>query len=297
MKINKNFIKLIAITLVVFGCKKSNITIEHQNLIAIDQDYKEALKIASKEDKLIFIDFYTTWCAPCKKLDKWVFQNDSIKNIFKKDFILLKYNAENDTIFHLSKKHHVSSYPTGLVLNKKGFVLNRKYGFPGEDFQSLSENVLKFANESIELNKASKIIVGYSNTIDVTQYPNFYVDYVNRTNTKVNPSELHAYFNSKKDILSEEYFSPLLYFARDVSDTIANITLKNQKKYVDLYGKTDVEILMYFLTSGKFEKAISEKNQVKYDKAVVYAKTALNKKWTDDILPYFEKEFQKALNE
>lgn len=304
-------IKLIAIALLLFGCKNEkklsitkdnsvgvgqDLTINNQDLIVVDQDYNKALRIAVLEDKSIFIDFYTTWCAPCKKLDKLVFQNDSIEQILKKDFILLRYNAENDTVFHLSKKHHVSSYPTGLVLNKDGYVLNRKYGFRGDDFESLSKSVLEFTNESVALNKKDKILKGYSNKIDASKYPKFYIDYINRTNIKINPSELDNYLNSAKDIFSEQYFSTLFYFAGDASDNIANTTLENRKKYLALYGYTDVEILLYFLTSGKFDRAIKEKNQKKYDEAIAFAKTGLSKKWTDDILPSFEKDYLKAQN-
>lgn len=302
---------LIAIVFLLSGCKNENtssiakdnlvgfekdLAINNQDLIIVDQDYNKALKIAALEDKSIFIDFYTTWCAPCKTLDKLVFQNDSIKKILRTDFILLKYNAENDTVFHLSKKHHVSSYPTGLVLNKKGYVLNRKYGFRGNDFKSLSKSVLEFTNESIEFNKENKILVGYSNKIDVSKYPKFYTEYINRTNTKKNPTKINEYLNTKKDVLSEEYFSTLFYFAKEASDKIADKTLNNKEKYLELYGKTDSDILFYFLTSGKFKRAILEKSQIKYNEAVVFAKNSLSKEWTDDILPSYEIDLLKAKN-
>lgn len=304
-------LKLIAIFFFLIGCKNEKnstiikddlalvdkgLTVNNQLLIVVEQDYNKALKIASKQNKLIFIDFYTTWCAPCKVLDKLVFQNDSIGQILKKDFILLRYDAENDSVFHLSKKHHVLSYPTGLVLNKNGYVLNRKYGFPGGDFKTLSKSVVEFTNESVELNKEGKILKGYSNQIDASKYPIFYNDYVNRTNTKINSVELNNYWNNHKDIFSEEYFSTVLYFSKYASDDIVNRTLKNKEKYLQLYGKTDVDIVLFLFSAGKLDQAISEKNQKKYDEAVAFAKSALSKKWTDDILPKFEKDFLKAQN-
>lgn len=291
------YIKLITIILIVFGCKENKQPInKSKELIIVEQDYGKALNLASQQNKLLFIDFYTTWCAPCKKLDKLVFQNDSIKNLLGKDFVMLKYDAEKDTIFHLSKKHHVSSYPTGIILNKEGFVLNRKYGFPGQDSLSLQKNVIEFTDESIALNKENKILNGYSNKINSLKYPDFYNDYINRTNTKINNSELSDYLTNTQDKFSEEYFSTLIYFGRDAPVSIADMVLKNMQKYIDLYGTKDVETLLYFLTSAKFNVAISEISQEKYDKAVEFTKTALSEEWVNEILPGYQKDYLKAQN-
>ena len=91
-----------------------------QELKVIEQNFHDALELAIEENKLLLIDFYTDWCVPCKKLDEVVFKNDSVQTKLGNDFILLKYNAEEDSIYHLAKKHHVNSYPTGLILNKEG---------------------------------------------------------------------------------------------------------------------------------------------------------------------------------
>src|SRR5690606_14370566 len=172
--------KILTITALLLVCFA-----KAQHLHIIEQDYTKALKVAKNEDKMIFIDFYTTWCTPCKKLDNLIFQNDSIQSILSEDFVLLRYNAEDDKVYHLSKKHHVSSYPTAVVLNQEGYVVNRKYGFPGENFHNLSASVINFAEESILLDSENKIIKGYSNQIDMPNYPKFYVDYINRDNIKV----------------------------------------------------------------------------------------------------------------
>ncbi len=306
----KTFI-LIVIVLLFSGCKnektssttkekievtEKDLAIKNEKLIVVEQDYNKALEIASLEDKSIFIDFYTTWCAPCKKLDKLVFQNDSIKELLGQNFVLLKYDAEKDTVFHLSKKHHVSSYPTAIILNKEGFVLNRKYGFPGQDSLSLQKNVIEFTDESITINKENKILNGYSNKINPSIYPEFYIDYINRTNTKIDKTELSDYLTNTQDKFSEAYFSTLIYFGRDAPISIADMVLTNKKKYLNLYGKKDVETLLYFLTSAKFDIAITEISQKNYDEAVAFTKKALSEKWVNDILPSYEKDYLKAQN-
>ncbi|WP_417558755.1 thioredoxin family protein [Mesoflavibacter zeaxanthinifaciens] len=293
-------LKLIVITALIFGCKDKrnvkNVNFKSKELIVFEQNFDKALSLAAQKDKLLFIDFYTTWCVPCKKLDNEVFQNDSIKDLLGKDFVLLKYDAENDSVFHLSKKHHINSYPTGIILNKDGYVLNRKYGFTGQDPASLQKNVIEFAEESIALNKENKVLNGYSNKIILSRYPKFYVDYINRVNTKINHSQLSDYLINTKDKFSEAYFSTLIYFGQDVPVNIADEVLHHKQRYINLYGKKDVEVLLYFLTSVKFNVAISEKSQKKYDEAVVFTKKALSKEWVDDILPEYKKDYLKAQN-
>ncbi|MEM9544532.1 MAG: thioredoxin family protein [Bacteroidota bacterium] len=291
------YINLIAAIFLFFGSQDSAlINGESEELVIIEQDYNKALKLASEEDKLLFIDFYTTWCAPCKKLDKLVFQDGTIKESLQKDFILLKYDAEKDTDFHLSKKHHVSSYPTGLILTPEGFVVNRQYGFPGEDALSLQKNVLEFTGESIVRFKENRIVKGYSNTIDPSNYPEFYINFINRTNTKVNSSEISNYLITTENKFSEEYFSTLIYFGRDAPVEIADYVLNNKQKYMNLYGKKDVEILLYFLSVAKFDTALADMSQEKFEQAESFTKRALSQDWVDDILLSYRKEFLKAQN-
>ncbi len=292
--------QIILLVFVIFCCfqnvKAETKTTSSHKLEEIDQDYNRAIELARKSNKLIFIDFYTSWCSPCKKLDKIVLQNDSIRQILGKDYILLKYNAENDTVFHLSKKHHVRSYPTAIVLNSEGYVVNRKYGFPGEDFQSLSKNVLDFTEQTLELNKRNEYLKGYSNTVRVSQYPKFYIDFVNRTNTRPKAEDILDFFESKENFLTEEDFSTLFYFAEESSSNVGDILLEDRQNYIELYGKQDLDMILYYIASGKFGAAITENNQEKYDQALAFAIKALGQDRADDILPGFEIKRLKAQN-
>ena len=300
------YIQIIAFLFLLVGCKNdknlskskevSSITLSEE-LVVIDQDFEGALEIASKENKLIFIDFYTTWCAPCKKLDKLVFKNDSVQQILKKDFVLLKYNAENDSVFHLSKKYHINSYPTAIILNKNGYLLNRQSGFVGEDYLTLSKNVFAFSDKSIALNKENKIVKGYSNKIDATIYPTFYNDYVNRTNTNIDASELNEYWANHQDIFSEAYFAPLIYFASKASNEITNKTINNKEKYATLYSKSSINTMIIFLIYGKFDRAIEAKSKSKFEEAKRYAEKAIDdKKSLKNIVFNSEVDFLKAQN-
>ncbi|MEI7575320.1 MAG: thioredoxin family protein [Armatimonadota bacterium] len=84
-------------------------------------DLEKAKKEAAKTSKLILVDFYTTWCGPCKQMDKEVFQAPEAKAIFK-DFIVVKQDCEKEGT-KSSQKYKVSAYPTLVVINSAGKVV------------------------------------------------------------------------------------------------------------------------------------------------------------------------------
>lgn len=265
-----------------------------QKLTIVQQDYTKALTIAKKENKLLLIDFYTTWCKPCKELDELVLNKKSIKKILAKDFVLLKYNAEDDKVYHLSKKYHIVSYPTGLIVNKEGYVVKQGYGFSGNDSKSLSASFLKFTNEAKELHNKSKFIKGYTNTIDISIYPKFYIDYKNRDNLKVDKVAFNNYWKKEQNVLSEGYFTTLLNFAIEVPNYIADASLKNRYKYIELYGKKDTDVLFFLLSSSKFDAAISNKSKKELDNAIAFIKKTLDKEWANNVISYYQKSFSTA---
>ena len=291
---------LLFISLLLIACNGNNISNEPSplELITIEQDYEDALAQSSKYDKLLFIDFYTSWCAPCKQLDTLVFRNDTISQKLGKDFVLLRYDAENDTTFHLSKKHHVNSYPTGLVLNSEGYVVNRQYGFKGDNTNDLSKSVFEFTNQSIELHQKGKTLQGYSNNIDISKYPQFYIDYVNRDDKKAKKrADFQAFWINQNDFLLEENFTTLAYFASDAPTDIADNFLQKKENFIALYGEKDVDIALTFFSMGKFDDAIASQNKVAFQEASSFAEEAIGKESATQLLTFFQLQFEEALSQ
>ena len=54
----------------------------------------EALAVAKKEGKPVFIDMWATWCKNCFVMDETTFQDPAVKEAMKK-YVLLKYQAED----------------------------------------------------------------------------------------------------------------------------------------------------------------------------------------------------------
>ncbi|MDE6299749.1 MAG: thioredoxin family protein [Muribaculaceae bacterium] len=90
--------------------------------------FDEAKTAAKAEGKLIFVDFYTQWCGPCKLLAKKVFPTKEIGDYMNPRFISLKLDAEAEGA-NLAKEIEVTAYPTLAVFDADGNILGRFEGF------------------------------------------------------------------------------------------------------------------------------------------------------------------------
>ncbi|KMQ65165.1 thiol:disulfide interchange protein [Chryseobacterium angstadtii] len=115
--------KLIILSLIIFGAcmHAQGIKFEESNL-------STAMAKAEKENKLVFIDAYTSWCGPCKLMAKNIFPLPVVGNYFNDHFISVKIDMEKGEGIEVAKKYKVSSYPTYLFLNSKGEEVHRGLG-------------------------------------------------------------------------------------------------------------------------------------------------------------------------
>lgn len=54
----------------------------------------EALEAQKEKPRKIFMDLYTTWCGPCKMLDKNTFSDKNVAAYVNENYYPVKFNAE-----------------------------------------------------------------------------------------------------------------------------------------------------------------------------------------------------------
>ena len=88
----------------------------------------KALELAKSEKKLVFIDCYTSWCGPCKIMAKEVLPQKEVGDFLNELFVCVKYDMEEGEGPELAKKYKVDAYPTFLLLNADGDLINSIVG-------------------------------------------------------------------------------------------------------------------------------------------------------------------------
>lgn len=103
--------------------------------------FDEAIAKAKAEKKLVFIDFWTTWCGWCKKLDKDTYTDDGVLATMK-DIICLSIDAESKDGAPIAKKYSISGFPTMVILEGDGSLRDQLVGFmPPAKFKEEIERV------------------------------------------------------------------------------------------------------------------------------------------------------------
>lgn len=74
--------------------------------------WKEVVKKAKKERKLIFADFYAVWCGPCKMMSAQVFTQQQVGSRFNGAFVNFKVDAEKGEGVGLAEQFGIRAYPT-----------------------------------------------------------------------------------------------------------------------------------------------------------------------------------------
>lgn len=122
--------------------------------------WSQVLSEAKKQNKLIFIDIYTTWCGPCKMMSAKVFTDEKVGNKFNEAFINYKIDAEKGEGIELAKNYAITAYPTYLFVNSGGELVYRALGaMPTDKFLIEADKALttgKSYKSSDELDKDFK---------------------------------------------------------------------------------------------------------------------------------------------
>lgn len=91
-----------------------------QKGISFEQgSWNQVLAKAKKENKLIFMDAYTTWCGPCKLLQARVFPDAELGSHFNDNFINYKVDMEKGEGPMLGMKYPLKGYPTLFFIDPK----------------------------------------------------------------------------------------------------------------------------------------------------------------------------------
>ncbi|WP_418645568.1 thioredoxin family protein [Tenacibaculum insulae] len=198
--------------------------------------FKDAKKLSVATNKLILIDFWATWCGPCKRMESDTWNKPEVEEILNA-YVPLKIDI--DVFRKISNKYSANTIPYILIVDANGEVIYNEKGY-------------KDKNEMLKVLKRYAI----STKIFQDDFLNFY--------KKQTPEIAIS--------LAEKYFDSSIYVNENVKYDFLKLASVYLKKVKKLTTKKEYKSKFYqkeillgkgyrYLITGKNEKALKFLNK------------------------------------
>lgn len=183
------------------------------------QSFAQTLEQAKKENKLIFLDAFASWCGPCKLLDKNVFPKKEVGDYFNANFLNLHIDMEKGEGIEIAKKYSIYSYPTLLFIDGDGKIVYKAAGYMSpQELISIAKEAVNPEN-TLE-NKIAKFEAGEKD-------PEFLMGLIKNTYSSdfsLAQKVATRYFQTRTDATySKEEAGMLLFFTKTIDDDLYKI--------------------------------------------------------------------------
>lgn len=283
--------------------------------------WSEVKAKAKASKKPIFVDAYTTWCGPCKKMAKDVFTQEGIGNYFNTTFINYQMDMEKGEGIEFAKQFEINAFPTLLYFDSEGKLAFKAIGAKDEP-GLLSQAKLALNPEYQIATYKKEYEDGGKKMIDLVRYANK----LREGGTYATAAETVAeYFRAlpEKEKISADGWKLISGYIYDYKSDVFEYVLKNLKKYYTVSDKQQINRYVfnllairiipgsrgadsretYYGTLEKYKKYVPvdylvarmlyfENLNSPEDSCFKYAKNLFDKKYAtiyeDDKLPYYK---------
>ncbi len=88
-------------------------------------DLPSGLQAAKEQARLVFVDFFATWCPPCKMMNQQVFPQPSVAEALRQ---LVAVKIDVDKHKAEAVKYQIQGVPTLMVMDASGQIISKNVG-------------------------------------------------------------------------------------------------------------------------------------------------------------------------
>lgn len=243
-----------------------------------ESDYNTVLEAAKTQNRNVLFYFTHPYCAPCKIMERTVFNQPDIIKLVDESSIPVKVDCVDEKPFAraIQKQFEINRFPTLLIVDTAGNILDESSGFMDK------EELMVFMQESKMGLSVSllhqKLLSGTASLREVARYckkskypPSCTQNYNCHTD-----SVLTEVFHRTPDSLKKEaaWWNLLDNYVRNPLSPAFQYLLANEQAYVQKYGKRYVDQVIYYTLNRYWSGNMSSKE---YKMAGEYVRSIANK--------------------
>ena len=231
--------------------------------------WKEILEIAKKENKLVFVDNYTSWCGPCKKMVSEIFPLKEVGDFYNANFICYKLDCEKGDGVEVAKTYQIMSFPTYLYVDGNGKLFYRSGAYmPAEKFIEEGKIALAEFSDKRTIEEWEALYAKKKNNAS------FVKGYIAKRNrAKLDNADIFDQYVSiekEKNLMDTTFLKELFDYENKLNagGACADFVMKNWDRIREVTGMQDqkmAEILGYSMGSYSYRRAVKEKNEESFN--------------------------------
>ncbi len=217
-----------------------------------DKSFQEVLAMAKAQNKIIFMDCYTVWCGPCKRMAANVFPDKEVGDYFNANFINTKFEMQKDADGpDISNKYSIRAYPTLLWLDGDGKLIYQHVG--GLDPQGLIAEAKKATDPTPGILAGMK--TDYANGKRDVEFLSNFLNTLNATGEKYDDI-FKEYLGklSEKELADSKHAKTVFALTNDIKSPGLSYVMKNRDSYIKLVSEDAFDLKINQIAS----KAVSE---------------------------------------
>ncbi|HMG14750.1 MAG TPA: thioredoxin family protein, partial [Saprospiraceae bacterium] len=198
-------------------------------------NWKELKEKAKSQNKLIFIDAFTTWCGPCKMMSKDIFPDGAVGSYYNSNFVNAKIDMEKGEGLEIAQLYGVRAYPTFLFIDGDGVLQHRGVGYQeAADFVKLGSEAMNTDTRMGSLN--AKYAKGERDPEFLYKLAGIKKAAYEADADKV----AEEYFNTQKDWSTDRNLEMIYEFAGNFNSALTKYYIEHKDKFEDKYGKAAI---------------------------------------------------------
>ena len=270
MRMTRKYIMMICFTLLMGW----SVSASSQGISFFKGTFDEALAKAKQENKLVFVDFYATWCGPCKQMAEKVFTDEEVGKYMNDKFVCMQIDVEKEGWQkETARNFNVTVLPTLIFFKADASVASRLAG----------------AREKADLLNAAKVVCGEQLSFEklydrakskkdladmqlvLKQAPDYVggLEGMEAQKWIVRIDKLYAEYAKMKmgpDFINKEDFQIVSKFNKKnvKDDAVMNFMAKNLEAYMNKLGEAPGILLVEY--NNKVIEQLSKAGKEEYNK-------------------------------
>ena len=236
--------------LLFIGSIISSSTVYCQEGVNFEKEtWSNTLAKAKAENKIVFVDAYTTWCGPCKKMDAKTFPDEKVGDFFNKNFINIKVDVEKGDGLDIAEKYKIISYPTLFFVNCDGELVHSSVGarIPEELIELGKKAIVMFTDSNKSFHSMEmRYQTGERSSEFLKNYT--YVLFERRMDHR---HVFDDYVKTQTNLLTEDNIKFISDFLRKSSDPYYKFIIKHKAEFDKVVGKNTIDEIFTNILLGE----------------------------------------------